>query len=170
MLNLKSVWAPHLKAYYEHKRLSGYKYYSAKSVIKQFDEYYLSLNTDELKLTREIIEPFLYLKENTKISTQQWKASVLRQFIIYALNNNIIDCAYQIPKISLRGEDTFVPYIFSKDELINIVKYVSEYKNKNIPGAFNQKVNTINSVTIVFKILISTGLRLNEALSLKKRI
>ncbi len=168
MLNLKSAWASYLIDFHKYKQLSGYKYYSAESVINQFDKYYLSLNINELKLTREIIEPFLYLKENTRIATQQWKASVLRQFIIYVLMNNIIDYAYQIPSISLKGEKAFVPYIFSKDELINIVKYVGEHKSKNIPGCFNKMINTTNSVTTVFKVLISTGLRLNEALSLKK--
>ncbi len=168
MLKLNSVFSSHLKDFYEYKQLCGYKYNREKSVINQFDKYYLSLNIDELKLTREIIEPFLYLKENSRISTQHWKASVLRQFIIYALNNDIVDHAYHIPKISLKGEEAFVPYIFSKDELINIIKYISEYKNKRIPGSFGCFINTTNSVTIVFKILISTGLRLNEALSLKK--
>ena len=168
MFNLKSVWAPHLKAFHEYKQLCGYKYESSESVINQFDKYYLSLNIDKLKLTREIIEPFLYLKENAKIATQQWKASILRQFTIYALKNNVIDYAYQIPKISLKGEEAFVPYIFSKDELINIIKYLSEYKSKVNPGYISQMINTTNSVTTVFKILMSTGLRLGEALNLKK--
>ena len=169
MLNLQSVWAPHLIAFHKYKQLSGYKYESAESVINQFDKYYLSLNINQLKLTRDIIEPFLYLKEDTRIATQQWKASVLRQFTIYSLKNNIIDYAYQIPRISLKGEEAFTPYIFAKDELIKINKYLSNYNQKETPGGFNLKPNTINSVSIVFKILMSTGLRLNEALNLTKR-
>ncbi len=167
MLNLKSVWAPHLKSFFEYKQLCGYKYDSSGSVISQFDAYYFSLNVQELKLTRDIIEPFLYLKEDTKIATQQWKASVLRQFGIYVLKNNIIDHVYQIPKFSLKGEKSFTPYIFSKHELVNIVEYINNYNNDKKSNIF-LKPNTINSVSIVFKILISTGLRLNEALNLKK--
>ena len=167
MLNLQSVWAPYLLDFYEYKQLCGYKYHSSESVINQFDKYYLSLDINELKLTRDIIEPFLYLKEHTKTATQQWKASILRQFCIYALRNNLVDFAYHIPKISLKGEKSFTPYIFSKQELINIVKYIDNYKSRDIPGGFPLKINTINSISIIFKILISTGLRLNEALGLK---
>lgn len=163
MLKLDSMWAPHLIDFYNYKQLCGYKYYSAESVINQFDRYYRSLDTKQLKLTRDIIEPFLYLKENTKIATQQWKASVLRQFVIYAIKNNIIDHAYHIPKISLKGEQAFIPYIFTKDELIGIAQYIDNYKLNNI-----LKSNTINAVSTVFKILMSTGLRLSEALSLRK--
>ena len=166
MLDLKSPWAPYLKEFYEYKQSCGYKYNSAESVIKQFDKYYDSLNIEELKLTRDVIEPFLYLEEGIKITTQRWKASVIRQFTIYVLKNNIIDYAYIIPKISSRGEDSFIPYIYSKDELIKIVEYISNYKTDKF-GIFSLNLNTINSVSTVFKVLISTGLRLNEALSLR---
>lgn len=167
MLNLKSPWSPYLKEFYEYKQLCGYKYNSSESIINKFDEYYNSLNIKELKLTRDIIEPFLYLKEGIKIATQKWKASVIRQFTIYVLKNNIIDYAYIIPKISSRGEDSFIPYIYSKNELIRIVEYISNYVSIDKPGTFSLKPNTINSVSTVFKTLISTGLRLNETLSLR---
>ena len=52
MRELTSVWAPHLLAFYESKKLSGFKYNSAESVISQFDDYYNSLGITELKLSR----------------------------------------------------------------------------------------------------------------------
>ncbi len=167
MRELKSSWGKYLLDFYKYKQLCGYKYESAESVIYQFDRYYSSLNIKELLFTRDIIEPFLYLKDKTRISTQQWKASVLRQFADYALKNEIIDHAYQIPKISLKGEASFTPYIFSKEELVNIIKYINDYGSKSHSPTYNLHSNTINAVAIVFKILISTGLRLGEALNLK---
>ena len=43
MRELISTWGPYLKDFYEYKRLSGFKYNSAESVIYQFDRYYKSL-------------------------------------------------------------------------------------------------------------------------------
>ena len=61
MRELVSTWGPYLKDFYEYKRLSGFKYNSAESVIYQFDRYYKSLGINELKFTRDIVEPFLYI-------------------------------------------------------------------------------------------------------------
>ena len=56
MRELVSTWGPYLKDFYEYKRLSGFKYNSAESVIYQFDRYYKSLGINELKFTRDIVE------------------------------------------------------------------------------------------------------------------
>ena len=50
MRELVSTWGPYLKDFYEYKRLSGFKYNSAESVIYQFDRYYKSLGIMNLNL------------------------------------------------------------------------------------------------------------------------
>ena len=169
MRELTSVWAPHLLAFYESKKLSGFKYNSAESVISQFDDYYNSLGITELKLSRDIIEPFLYLKENSRIGTQSWKASVLRQFGYFILDYGVLDHVYLIPSISLKGEAEFAPHIYTQKELQGIIEFLENYTQMDIPGGFNICTNTVNAVVTVFKILISTGMRIGEVLALKRK-
>ena len=168
MCELVSTWGPYLKDFYEYKRLSGFKYNSAESVIYQFDRYYKSLGINELKFTRDIVEPFLYIDRNKRIATQNWKASVLRQFGDYLIRHGILDHIYLIPPISLKGEAEFIPYIFSNEELSQIINYLDSYTKSDIPGTFNGRCNTLNSVSTVIKVLMATGMRINEVLSLRK--
>lgn len=168
MRELMSVWKDHLYSFYEYKKLSGYSYEKEESPIYMFDRYYAQLGIQELKFTRDIIEPFLYLKEGERVSNQNFKATTLRQFGKYLFINNIIDDIYIIPPISLKGEKEYIPYIYSEDELKSIVNYLEKYQTPMIPGGFRQKVNLMNSLIIVYKILISTGMRLNEVLNLKR--
>ena len=165
MRELISHWGPYLKDFYEFKRLSGYKYTNAESVIYQFDRYYKNLEINELKFTRDVIEPFLYIDRNKRISTQNWKASVLRQFGDYLTEHEIVDHIYRIPPIPQKGEAEFIPYIFTNKELNQIINYLESYKETVI----NIKYNTLNAVITVIKILMATGMRINEVLSLRKK-
>lgn len=169
MRELKSAWGPYLQDFLDFKKRSGFKYESSKSVIYQFDEYYMSSDIDGLEFSRPVIEPFLYLKKNSRIATQIWKASVLRQFGNYIIEHDIINNIYLIPPISLKGEADFVPYIFSNEELSKIIKYLETYPVKEISGCFTLKSNTLNAVSTVIKILMATGMRIGEVLSLKRK-
>ena len=52
------------------------------------------LKIEDMLFSRDIIEPFLYLKSNERISNQRYKASVLRQFGKYLYLNNVIENIY----------------------------------------------------------------------------
>ncbi len=167
MRKLISPWADHLMKFYEYKKLSGYKYEKSESVLYLFDRYYFSLQIDELLYTRDIIEPFLYLKPNERIGTQSGKASILRQFGKYLFLHDLITNIYIIPPISKKGESEYIPYIFDKNELVNIVTSLENYDPPNIPGTFFAYQNSKNSAILALKILMSTGMRLGEVLNLK---
>lgn len=147
--------------FYKYKQICGYKYKTSYDVLIKFDRYYNNLNIKEIEMNRDIIEPFLYLKEGERIGNQMAKASVIRQFIKYLLNNEIIDKAYIIPSISKKGEASFVPYIYSKENLADIIRFLENYESTNI------KPFTLETVIIVFKILMSTGMRISEVTNLK---
>lgn len=151
----------YLSDFYNYKQLCGYKYETSYDVLIEFDRYYNNLKIKKIKMTRDIIEPFLYLKEGERIGNQMAKASVIRQFIKYLLNNEIIDKAYIIPSISKKGEASFVPYIYSKENLASIIKFLENYESTNI------KPFTLETVIIIFKVLMSTGMRISEVTNLK---
>ena len=98
MRKLVSPWKDHLINFYEYKKLCGYKYDSTEYVLVMFDQYYANLKIEDMLFSRDIIEPFLYLKSNERISNQRYKASVLRQFGKYLYLNNV--------NISVQGVQT----------------------------------------------------------------
>ena len=167
MLKLVSPWKDHLINFYEYKKLCGYKYDSTEYVLVMFDQYYANLKIDDMLFSRDIIEPFLYLKSNERISNQRYKASVLRQFGKYLYLNNVIENIYIIPPISIKGEKEFIPHIYTKQELRKIVNYLENYEYPMLPGGFKHCPNMLNAVTLCIKILICTGMRLGEVLNLK---
>lgn len=167
MREFTSVWGQHLKDFFEYKNLCGYKYDKGVDVLFQFDIYYKNLDINELKLTRDIIEPFLYLKDGGRISTLCWKASIIRQFGEYVVRNNILDKVYKIPTIYKKGETEFIPYILSKQEIIDIIAYISNYIAVIPKGGIEPYCNTVNATSTVFKVLISTGMRIGEVLNLR---
>lgn len=169
MSDLTSVWKIHLQNFYEYKLLCGYKYDSSGKVLHSFDQYYNSLKINDMKFSREIVEPFLYLNPNERISNQSFKACVLRQFGKYLFINNIIDKIYIIPPISQRGESEYIPYIYDKKELRDIIRYLENYKASTIPGTFPLYPNMLNGITLTIKILMTTGMRLGEVINLKMK-
>lgn len=167
MRELISLFGPYLKDFYEYKQLCGYKYEKSESYCFLFDRYYSSLNLKELKFSRDIIEPFLELKENERIGNQVARASFLRQFGKYLFINNVLDNIYLIPSITKKGESEYIPYIFSSEHYKKIVEYIDTYSYPNVPGGFIPYQNMINSVSTAIKILMTTGMRLGEVLNLK---
>lgn len=164
MRNLISAFGPYLKDFYEYKKLCGYKYEKCESYCFLFDRYYYSLNLTKLKFSRDVIEPFLELKENERIGNQAVKASFLRQFGKYLFINNVLDNIYLIPSITKKGESEYIPYIFSNQQFRDIISFIDDYHSE---AKYNLLPNTINAVSTVFKILMSTGMRLGEVLHLK---
>ena len=169
MTNFRSKWGPYLKDFLEYKHSCGYKYEKGYKVLRQFDRYYEGLNMEKLSLSKEVIGPFLYLKEGRKLTTKQRKASVIRQFCDYALKNNIVENYYKVPIISAKGEKEFIPYIFSKQELALIIGYLNSYSQLGVQKSSRTGCNTINAVSTIFKILMATGMRIGELLHLKYR-
>lgn len=165
----KSVLKDSLIEFVTYKRYCGYKYKSEINVLENFDKYYGTLNKKEIEFSREIVEPFLALKEKERVSNQANKASILRQFGKFILLNGYVENIYIIPPISLKGEKEYIPHIFSKEELLKITYFFNNYDNiVNVPkGSFIKNVNMINSVKTIIQILMFTGMRIGEVCNLK---
>lgn len=151
-----------------YKHYCGYKYEKGSDVLVMFDKYYEEIKINEIKLTRDIIEPFLILKENERIGNQESKASVIRQLCIYAFRNGYVNKFYLIPPISKKGEKEYIPYIFSKKELLDIINYFNNYDEtvRINKGTFKMNLNMMNSIKLIIEILIYTGMRVREACQL----
>lgn len=169
MRELISIWSRYLYEFYDYKVNCGYKYIKTETYIYLFDRYYNSLSLSELSFSRDIIEPFLALKTDERITNQINRACFLRQFGKYLMINGIlpINKIYLVPSITAKGQDSYIPYIYSLDELCKITEYISNYRSPEIKGGFDIFSNCINSVSLCIKILMSTGMRIGEVLNIK---
>lgn len=165
MRELISPFKEYLLDFYEYKKSCGFKYEKDSNIVL-FDRYYANLNINELKLTRDIVEPYLYLRPNERITTQMHRATLIRQFGKYLFLNDIATDIYIVPPISLKGEAEYIPYIFTSEQYNKMINYIDNYPKPNIKGGFNQLPNTINAISTVLKILMSTGMRIGEVFDL----
>ena len=164
-----NVLTPYIKEFIDYKHYCGYKYNTQIRVLSNFASYYDKLNINTIEFNRSIIEPFLTLKENERIGNQVSKATILRQFGKFLFLNGYINELYIIPPISQKGEKDYIPYIFTKEELRKICNFFDNYNDivKLPKGSFEQDINMLNSVKTIIKILMFTGMRINEVCSLK---
>ena len=164
-----SILMPYVIEFINYKHHCGYKYDTGTTVLFNFALYYEKLNINTIEFNRNIIEPYLTLKNNERIGNQCNKASILRQFGKFLFLNGYIHELYNIPRISQKGEKDYIPYIFSKEELKRICNFFDSYHDivKLEKGNFEQDVNMLNSVKTIIKILMFTGMRVNEVCSLK---
>ena len=163
-----SPWKKHLDDFYEYRQLCGLKSEKAETYIFLFDRYYLSLGIETLEFNRDIVEGYVQLHPGEKVTNQSHRATFCRQFAKYIFKNDILVNVYIVPPLCLKGEAVYIPYIYSKSELHNIVKYLDNYPSpEETIGRFNLLPNTINAVSTVIKVLISTGMRCGEVTNLK---
>lgn len=163
-----SPWKKHLDEFYKYRQLCGIKSEKDETYIFLFDRYYLSLGIETLEFNRDIVEGYVQLRPGERITNQLHRATFCRQFAKYIFKNDLLSNVYIVPPLCLKGEAIYIPYIYSKLELHNIVKYLDNYTSTaGTMGRFNLLPNTINSVSTVIKILISTGMRCGEVINLK---
>jgi integrase/recombinase XerD len=108
-----------------------------------------------------MVEDFVSYRDKESIKTQHMRMSLIRQFGLFM--NRIGFDFYVHPKELIPIPKTFTPYIFTRDEINRIIFVVD-----HLPYIPNTKYYHL-IYPMLFRMLYGCGLRINEALSLKKR-
>lgn len=149
----------HIVDFIELKHAVGYKYLSEASHLKRFDTFTLQKYADADSLSKEIIMDWCTKKSYEKQENLCSRASILRQFAIYLDDNGI--SAYIIPKNYFKSGEQYVPYIYTKEELMNFFKetdkchYCYECPLRHL------------IMPIFFRMIYTCGLRVSEARLIK---
>lgn len=155
----KSEFAEFIKMFLNEMYMIGFKYKTQSRLLERFDEYCYSNGYKENKLTKEVVEAFCYGVDYEKKSTQYTKERIMCNLSEFLRRQGLI--AYDCPKISAPTKrSSFVPYIFSKEELKRMFSEIDRY-----PSCINSNRHLIDPV--LFRLLYGSGLRLSEALNLK---
>lgn len=115
----------------------------------------------KVEITSSIIDQLLKPKSSEQPQSRLLRVSDLRQFLIF-LNAQGIKCS-AVPKKYMKSvRSKFHPYIFTDEELIKLAQVADK-----LPSGKRSNNHQI-VYPILIRLLIGTGMRISEVLSLKK--
>lgn len=147
--------------YVSYKRGLGFNFgESSFYLLRQMDDYFKLYNLPIPHLTKRMVEDFVSYRAGESDKTQYMRISLIRQFAIFM--NRIGFDFYVYPYDLIPSAKTFTPYIFTHDEIKRILNIVD-----HLPYMSQSKYYHL-IYPMLFRMLYGCGLRINEALSLKK--
>jgi integrase len=140
------------------KRMLGYSYSSAESILRRFDRFSAERFPAESSITPEMGIAWATRGENESTRTLTGRIGVIRELARF-MNRNGSD-AFVIPKGMGGNSVRFTPHIFTAAEL---ERFFAEVDRMNLnPAAPLQHL----LFPVLFRLLYTCGLRPNEAISL----
>ncbi len=147
--------------YVDYKRNLGYKFgESSLYNLRYMDDFFRKYDMPTLILNQEMVEDYVSRRGSESPKTQHMRMSLIRQFSLFM--NSIGFSFYVHPKELIPITNTFMPYIFTHEEIVRILKVVD-----NLEYTPSSKYYHL-IYPMLFRMLYGCGLRINEALSLKK--
>ena len=141
-----------------YKRALGYKYQSEEASLNRFIKFSADFGLTECRISKELVEAHNSKRPDETPKTQAIRISDLRQFCIYL--NELGHKAYVSPSNKLsKYSSSFVPYIFTHDEIKRIFEAVDKLKP-------NSHYNSAIVYPVLIRMLYGCGLRVSEALNL----
>lgn len=155
----KSDMAKLLQCYLTEKQMTGFKFEKQGRELERFDDYYYRNGYTGVKLTKSMIERFIYGTIYEKQSTHYKKEVLLNSFAEYLIRQGY---SVYIPPIKSAPKKrcSHIPYIFSKEQLRRFFSAIDKY-----PQATLTNRNSVDPA--LFRLLYGCGLRLSEALNLQ---
>lgn len=155
-----SEYSSYLYSFVESKRRCGYKYNGEVTELQRLDRFLSSNSQTPDNHSENVIYTWLSKKSNESVKTFSTRNSIYRQLYGYlALEND--EPPLPIPPSArerIHGNG-FTPYIFSHDEINRMFSAIDN--EKNCSKSF------LKYAPLLFRLLYATGLRINEALSLR---
>lgn len=151
----------HCSLYIEYKRNLGFKFgESSLYQLRYMDDFFKKYDMSSLKLDKKMVEDYVSKRGNESSKTQHMRMSLIRQFAIFMNSNGFNFYVHQKELIPI--PKTFSPYIFTREEITRIIKIVDNLE-------YNPSSKYYHLIyPMLFRMLYGCGLRINEALSLKR--
>ncbi|MEA5128306.1 MAG: tyrosine-type recombinase/integrase [Proteiniphilum sp.] len=160
MNRFKSIYAPYIKDFINYKKMQGYKLKGVEYRFVPFDKLCIEREERILGITQELSDIYCKFRENESGKTRYYRMNF---FISFAKYLNSIGINSYVPN-SVRVKNTFIPYIFTKEEMQSIFTACDTLFKIRYPAP-----SAINIIPALFRLLYGTGVRISEALALKDR-
>ncbi len=149
-----------ITGYIAEQRAVGYKYIKGSSLLKQLDTLAAREHLVEKRLPKELVLLWTEQRASETDSTKSGRVSIVRGFAKYMVRLGYE--AYIFPAAAMAiSRYTYVPYIFSKEELNNLFNICDCYPVSNVSP------NRHLILPLLFRMLYGCGLRISEAVKLK---
>ena len=132
-------------------------------VMHRFDAHCVLHTEISPCLKQDTVLSFLNIGK-TKNSTAKRVSSIIRSFGKYMAAVLRLDDVYIVPTLIKNGGKTFVPYVFSHDEIAALLKSADDYTPRQ---EYTVTPNMLNCMPCIFAMLYCTGMRISEVTCLK---
>lgn len=138
----------------------GYKYKNAEFNFTVFDRFTVDQGYEQIGLTEEMCEKWAERRSNESQNTRYRRIVDVRALSCFL---NEIGIESYIPRTVKYDKYSFVPYIFTHDEIVSFFNAcdTTATPKKNDRGIFKYEAPSL------FRVLYGCGLRLSEALELE---
>lgn len=156
-----SIYGLYIKQFIEMKRAFGFKFSTGSTILHQIDRLAEQRAETAPGITKEFATIWGEKRPHESGSYRYNRIRILAQFSSYLLDLGIQS---YIPKLPHHPKNTFVPYIFSRNEIDAIFKACDTLILETINPA-----SVIFSMPVLLRLLYATGIRIGEALNLKDK-
>lgn len=132
------------------------------SVLKIFDAYCIRHHPRISSLDKDVVDGFLQVTDQRKLSTVYTYASVMRELGRFMQKIQGIEDAY-ITRLHGSRKSTYTPYVFNKEQISFLLEKASAFHTCN--DRINPNIR--NTISCLYAVLYCTGIRISEALALK---
>jgi len=150
-----------LDGYVKEQRAVGYKYIKGASQLKQLDSYLEKNHLVEKRLSKEMVLLWTEKKPNETDNTRNVRISTVRGFSTYMVRLGYEAYIYPPATVTITRY-SYVPYIFTEEEMRNIFVASDNYPVSDISP------NRHLVLQLIIRMLYGCGLRISEALNLKQ--
>jgi integrase len=161
-IEYKSVFAPFIKEFIALKEAAGINTRVNKSILQEFDFFFIVNNITEPRITRALVEQWRKGRVNDSPGTLHNKYSVWSQLARFMCQYGYECYIPKLPYYALSAKHGFTPYIFTHKQIATIMDKSMELEDLN-----NNMSSPVFCVPIVLRLLYSTGLRISETLLIK---
>jgi integrase/recombinase XerD len=149
-----------IRQFVAEKRALGCAYNATSKTLVRFAKFASEQNCEENVLSKDIVEAYCAAREDESPNTQQTRISLMRNLAEFMLRNGYSAYVIQLRLHSGCWYDNYVPYIFTHEEIAEMMKQSDTFQSHICSP--NRKY----MVPLVFRMLYSCGLRSSEVLNL----
>ena len=143
----------------QYKRSVGFKYADEPKCLSRFCRFSEEQGVTEIEISRSLAERWIAPREGESEKSRSHRITCIRQFAIY-LNNLGYD-AYIVPEVKGLNHNSFVPYIFTHEQITSVTKAADETEPREVAR------NMHLALPVIFRILYGCGLRVSEVVGLR---
>lgn len=156
---MTGVFSETANDFISYKQSLGFKYEHEPKCLSRFCRFSEEYGVKNIEISKKLAEAWIAPRKNEAVKSRTHRITCIRQFALYL--NSLGYNAYIIPEQKGLYTTSFVPYIFTHDEIKAVIKAADETKS------WTASKNMHLSLPVIFRILYGCGLRVSEVVKLR---